>query len=359
MVEAGRSASDGDASGAGDIRIIGLGDAPMLSDLMPTLQNFAIEVLAEDAHELRPHRRQSDARVPAGFFVQGPGAQPFEKFPGAALIADAIAAVRGGLAADDSLNALTLTAGLAWREVALLRAYLVAAFQMRLSPASLGLQRVLLLYPGLARLLFELFTARLSFDSPAAPEKIADLREAYLARLGAIENIVDDRTARALLSLVEATVRTNFFCAVPSPDPYIALKFESARITGLPDTAPLYEIHVNSPRMEGCHLRHGRIARGGIRFSDRPDDYRTEILDLMKTQTVKNAIIVPFGAKGGFIVKPRPRHQPDPHDGVEAYRTLINAMLDLTDNLTGDGPRASRSRQGAGQRRSISGRGRR
>ncbi len=339
MVDAGRPESNGDASGASAIRIIGLGDAPMLSDLMPTLQNFGIEVLAEDAHELRPRTDAKAARAYLQVFsVQGPGSQPFEKLPGAALIADAIAAVRIGHAADDSLSALTLTAGLAWREVALLRAYLVAAFQMRLSPARLGLQRVLLTYPDLARLLFELFAARLSFDSPAAPEKIAELRQAYLARLGAIENIVDDRTARALLSLVEATVRTNFFCAVPSPDPYIALKFESARITGLPDTPPLYEIHVNSPRMEGCHLRHGRIARGGIRFSDRPDDYRTEILDLMKTQTVKNAIIVPFGAKGGFIVKPRPRHQPDPRDGVEAYRTLINAMLDLTDNLTTDGP---------------------
>jgi glutamate dehydrogenase len=339
MVEAGPGPSDAHPAGAGGIRIIGLGDAPMLSDLMPTLQNFAIEVLAEDAHELRPRTDGNVTRAYLQVFsVQGPGSQPFDKFPGAALVADAIAAVRIGLAADDSLNALTLTAGLAWREVALLRAYLVAAFQMRLSPARLGLQRVVLLYPGLAGSLFELFTARLSFDSPAAPEKIAELRQAYLARLAAIENIADDRTARVLLSLVEATVRTNFFCAMPSPDPYIALKFESARITGLPDTAPLYEIHVNSPRMEGCHLRHGRIARGGIRFSDRPDDYRTEILDLMKTQTVKNAIIVPFGAKGGFIVKPRPRHQPDPRDGVEAYQTLISAMLDLTDNLTDDGP---------------------
>jgi len=339
MVEARPGAPDGNASGAGDIRIIGLGDAPMLSDLMPTLQNFAIEVLAEDAHELRP---RTDGKVTRAylqvFSVQGPGSQPFASFPGAALIADAITAVRIGLAADDSLSALTLTAGLAWREVALLRAYLVAAFQMRLSPSRLGLQRVLLSYPGLAKSLFELFTARLSFDNPAAPEKIAGLREAYLARLAAIESIVDDRVARALLSLVEATVRTNFFCPAPSPDPYIALKFESARITGLPDTAPLFEIHVNSPRMEGCHLRHGRIARGGIRFSDRPDDYRTEILDLMKTQTVKNAIIVPFGAKGGFIVKPRPRHQPDPRDIVEAYQTLIGAMLDLTDNLTAHGP---------------------
>jgi glutamate dehydrogenase len=336
IVEAGPHAADGEAS---DIRIVGLGDAPMLSDLMPTLQNFAIEVLSEDAHELRP---RSDGKVTRAylqvFSVQGPASQPFAKFPGAALIADAIAAVRNGLASDDPLNALTLTAGLAWREVAVLRAYLVAAFQMRLAPARLALQRVLLLYPEMARLLFKLFSARLSFDSPATPEEIDKMRAAYLERLGSIENIVDDRTARALLSLVEATVRTNFFCPAPSPDPYIALKFESARIIGLSDTAPLYEIHVNSPRMEGLHLRHGRLARGGIRFSDRADDYRTEILDLMKTQTVKNSIIVPFGAKGGFIVRPRLRHQADPRDGVEAYKTLMNAMLDLTDNLTDDGP---------------------
>ncbi len=338
MVEAGPHVFGGHVDEShSDIRIVGLGDSPPLSQLMPTLQNFAVEVLSEDAHDLNPHADGKAARAYLQVFaVRGPDSQPLAKFPGAALIADAIAAARNGLAADDALNALTLTAGLAWREVALLRAYLVAAFQMRLAPARLGLQRVLLLYPDLAKLLFELFSARLSFDSPAAPEKIAELREAYVARLGAIENIVDDRTARALLSLVEATVRTNFFCVTPSPASYIALKFESARITGLPDTAPLYEIHVNSPRMEGCHLRHGRIARGGIRFSDRPDDYRTEILDLMKTQTVKNAIIVPFGAKGGFIVKPR--HQADARDGVEAYQTLMNAMLDLTDNLTDAGP---------------------
>ncbi len=340
IVEAGRTESvagtgASQISSASQIRMIGLGDAPMLSDLMPTLQNFGVNVLAEDAHELRPGGDGNPIRAYLQVFsVQGPLLQPFEKFPGAALIADAIVAVRNGLAADDSLNALTLSACLAWREVALLRSYLVAAFQMRLAPSRLALQRVLILYPDFARLLFDLFAARFSFDSPASPEKIAELHDACIARLGAIENIVDDRTARAILSVVEATVRTNFFCAAPSPDPYIALKFESARITGLRDTAPLYEIHVNSPRMEGCHLRQGRIARGGIRFSDRPDDYRTEILDLMKTQTVKNAVIVPFGSKGGFIVKPRPGRPPEPKDGVDAYKTLINAMLDLTDNLT-------------------------
>ncbi len=337
IVEAGNTQPAGasQTSSASQIRMIGLGDAPMLSDLIPTLQNFGVSVLAEAAHELRPGGTGNPLRAYLqAFSVQGPFMQPFEKFPGAGLLADAIVAVRSGLAADDSLNALTLSAGLAWREVALLRCYLVVAFQMRLAPARLALQRVLLIYPEFARLLFDLFTARLSFDSPASPEKIAELHDACIARLAAIDNIVDDRTARALLSIVEATVRTNFFCAVPAPDPYIALKFESARIAGLRDTAPLYEIHVNSPRMEGCHLRHGKIARGGIRFSDRPDDYRTEILDLMKTQTVKNAVIVPFGSKGGFIVKPRPGRPPEPKDGVDAYKTLINAMLDLTDNLT-------------------------
>src|SRR6266478_3658290 len=210
------------------IRMIGLGDAPMLSDLMPTLQNFGEYADAENAHELRP---RGDANQPRGylqvFSVQGPLQQPFEKFPGAPLVADAIVAVRNGLASDDSLNALTLSAGLSWREVALLRSYLVVAFQMRLAPARLALQRVFLLYPELAKLLFDLFTARLSFDNPASPEKIAELHDTCIARLTAIDNIVDDRTARALLSLVEATVRTNYFCPVPSPDPYIALKFES------------------------------------------------------------------------------------------------------------------------------------
>src|SRR5271163_5088375 len=218
IVEAGPHAADGHPDEVhSDIRIVGLGEAPMLSDLMPTLQNFAIEVLAEDAHELHP---RTDGKVTRAylqvFSVQGPNSQPFAKLPGAVLIADAIAAVRNGLASDDALNALTLTAGLAWREVALLRAYLVAAFQMRLAPARLGLQRVLLIYPDLAKSLFELFSARLSFDHPAAPEKIAELRDAYLARLSSIENIVDDRTARALLSIVEATVRTNFFCETPT-----------------------------------------------------------------------------------------------------------------------------------------------
>ncbi|HEY6394532.1 MAG TPA: NAD-glutamate dehydrogenase domain-containing protein, partial [Candidatus Binataceae bacterium] len=327
-----------DTDETSELRIIGLGEPPILSDLMPTLQNCGVRILSEDAHELKPVGDSAANRAYVQIFrVQGADQQPLAKFAGATMLADAIRAVREGLAEDDPLNALTLSAGLEWRQVALIRAYLAAGFQMRLAPARPTLRRLMLLNPDLAKLFFDLFDAKLNPDRETSPDDIGKLRAAYLARLSGVENITDDRAARSLLSMLEATVRTNFYSPAPSPDPYVALKFESARITSLPDTAPLYEIHVTSPRMEGCHLRAGKIARGGIRFSDRPDDYRTEILDLMKTQTVKNAIIVPIGSKGGFIVKPGARQATSSSSGVEAYQTLINAMLDLTDNIIGAG----------------------
>ncbi len=320
--------------GSSELRILALGEPPVLSELMPTLQNFGIRVLTEDAHQFSPRTDSGTVRACVQVFrVRSVGAQALEKMPGAAMVAEAIARVRAGEAEDDALNALTLSAGLAWREVALVRAYVAAAFQMRLVPARPAAMRPYLQHPELARLVFELFKARLTpaVDANDSAEQTASLKARYLDHLASVDNIADDRLARSVLSMVEATVRTTYF--LPAPRPYIALKFESARILGLPDVAPLYEIHVNSPRMEGCHLRAGKVARGGIRFSDRPDDYRTEILGLMKTQTVKNAVIVPTGAKGGFIVKPHA----EPLEPVEAYKTLINAMLDLTDNVIEQG----------------------
>ena len=337
------------------LKLYELGEAPILSELVPVLQNFGISVISEDAHELRP---LVDGKPRPTFFqsfrVLSLTGEPLPAMPGFDLIADALVAVRIGQAEDDPLNALTVRAGLAWREVALIRAYLTAAFQMRLTPARPAARRPFIAYPSLARIFVDLFKARLdpreateaqssNGDGKGTPTvvlhdgvKAAQLRAAYLDQCAAVDNIGDDRFARTLLAMAEATVRTNYFFATPSH--YITLKFASQLIPNLPDTAPLYEIHVNSRRMEGCHLRAGRIARGGIRFSDRPDDYRTEILELMKTQTVKNAIIVPIGSKGGFIVKGRPGRAGTPVPAiqaqvVEAYTTLMNAMLDLTDNI--------------------------
>ena len=328
-VELNSNFPNGAADGTSELRMFALGDPPILSELMPMLQNFGLRVLSEDAHQLSPLIEGKPMRATVeSFLVQGPGGVGLDKTPGGSMLADAIAAVRGDKAENDPLNALILTAGLHWREVALVRAYLGAAFQMRLAPARPALRRVFLAHPELTRILVDVFCTRL--DPSATTDRSEQLKAEYLEHLAAVDNIADDRTARAVLSMVEATVRTNYFLPAPTPYPYLTLKFESAKILGLPDTAPLYEIHVNSPRMEGCHLRAGRVARGGIRFSDRPDDFRTEILSLMKTQTVKNAVIVPTGAKGGFIVKQN-------IEGVEAYKTLINAMLDLTDNLTEHG----------------------
>ncbi|HSR56964.1 MAG TPA: NAD-glutamate dehydrogenase domain-containing protein, partial [Candidatus Binataceae bacterium] len=326
------------AAAASELRMFALGDAPVLSELMPMLQNFGIRVLSEDTHQFSPMLTGVPARATVeSFLIQGSDGGSLDKFPGVSMLAEAIAAVRSENAENDPLNALTLTAGLRWREVALVRSYLGAAFQMRLAPARPALRRVFLAHPQLAKTLADLFCAKLDPKAKPSGGRADQLKAKFLELLGAVDNIADDRIARAVLSMAEATVRTNYFLPAPQPDPYITLKFESAKILGLPDTAPLFEIHVNSPRMEGCHLRAGRVARGGIRYSDRPDDFRTEILGLMKTQTVKNAVIVPTGAKGGFIVKPRTGVAPGPNDGVEAYKTLINAMLDITDNLTDGG----------------------
>ncbi|HTW88885.1 MAG TPA: NAD-glutamate dehydrogenase domain-containing protein [Candidatus Binataceae bacterium] len=329
-----RAAGDA-AEGISELRMYELGVAPILSELMPLLQNFGLQVISEDAHELRPDTGAGklQAAFVQSFRVKSLKHETVANAAGAARIAEALASVLGGRAENDPLNALTVSADLSWREAALLRAYLAAGFQMRLAPARPALDRVLLLHPELARILIDLFTARLDPDHDAAPGEIERLRADYLEKLAGVDNIADDRIARTVLSMVEATVRCNYFRAPAAASPYFALKFECAKILNLSDLAPLYEIHVSSPRMEGCHLRAGKIARGGIRFSDRPDDFRTEILELMKTQTVKNAIIVPVGSKGGFIVKPRGAAPITHQEVVDAYRTLIGAMLELTDNL--------------------------
>ncbi len=332
-VELARQGGDGAAAPVSELRMFEIGEPLRLSDIMPMLSNFGITVISEEADELRIDSGGAAVRAfVQSFRVQDGHGAALESTSGAAMLPEALTAVRRGQTEDGPLNALVLEAGLGWREIALLRTYVAAAFQMRLAPALPALRRVLLVNPKLARMLVQMFRLRMDpTDAGGDDPRYAGLRSAYLEALGAVDNIADDRIARALLGMVEATVRTNYFREPPPP--YITLKFESGSVPNLPDTPPLYEIHVDSPTMQGCHLRAGRIARGGIRYSDRPEDFRTEILDLMKTQTVKNAIIVPTGAKGGFIVKPRPRRATTHDDVVDAYSTLIRAMLELTDNV--------------------------
>jgi glutamate dehydrogenase len=205
------------------------------------------------------------------------------------------------------------------------------------------LERVLNAHPAIAGTIVRLFLALFDPDAEGDPEsRAAPMRAGIDAALHEVASAEDDRILRRFLNLVEATLRTNYFQTDSDgqPKPYLSIKLDSRKVDDLPLPRPMVEVFVYSPRVEGIHLRGGKVARGGIRWSDRREDFRTEVLGLMKAQMVKNAVIVPVGAKGGFVVK-RP---PDPSDreawqaeGIACYSTLITGLLDLTDNLTGAG----------------------
>ncbi|MFC8529424.1 NAD-glutamate dehydrogenase [Nocardia sp. NPDC057227] len=333
-----------------------------LSRVLPVLHSLGVEVVDE-----RPHRvRRADAadrwildfglRVPAallrgaldpeleaglgaGDIGAGPRTGVGRGFP------DAVEAMWFGYAEVDGLNELVLRAGLHWRQIAMLRAYAKYLRQAGFPYTFDHITRVLLGHPAIAAACAELFAAR--FD-PDAPEPTRGVRAAALAvRLrAAIDEVTGldaDRILRAVHGLIEATLRTNHYRrdAAGRPPEYLSCKLDPPAIAELPEPRPKYEIFVYSPRVEGVHLRFGSVARGGLRWSDRLEDFRTEILGLVKAQAVKNAVIVPVGAKGGFVVKHPPAPTGDPGadrkaalaEGIACYRTFIAGLLDLTDNV--------------------------
>src|SRR5206468_2973345 len=222
------------------------------------------------------------------------------------LFEDTFAQVWRGAAENDDFNQLVLSARFTWREVVILRAYSKYLRQTGFTFSLAYIRQTLTHHPQIARQLLELFLAR--FDPLATREE----RHPALARVAAIEaaleqvaNLDEDRILRQYLALIQATTRTNYFQAdaagapMPAPKPYLSFKFNPQLVPGLPEPRPMFEIFVYSPRVEGVHLRGGKVARGGLRWSDRMEDFRTEVLGLVKAQMVKNAVIVPVGAKGG------------------------------------------------------------
>ena len=228
-------------------------------------------------------------------------------------VTDAVRALDEERASDGSLNVLVLRAELNWRQVEVLRTYRNHLQQIRPHYNVETVNGVLLRNADVARALFHVFEARFDPQIDGRRSKVTERAEAELqTALDAVRSLVEDEVLRALGSLISATVRTNFY-QIPER-PVVSIKVDSHKVEGMPSPKPMYEIYVHSRRLEGIHLRGGRIARGGIRWSDRHDDFRTEVLDLMKTQMVKNSIIVPVGSKGGFVLKgslpPRPRRLP-------------------------------------------------
>ncbi len=247
---------------------------------------------------------------------------------------DALRALHEGRAADDSLNGLVTLERLTWRQVAVLRALRNHLIQIRTNYNAETVTAVLLRNRAASAALVRLFLARfdptIGDDERAAAVDAAD-RDLRLA-LQRVDNLLDDEVLRGLENLIDATVRTNFF---QKPErPVISAKIECARVAGMASPRPLFEVYVHSPYLEGIHLRGGKVARGGIRWSDRHDDFRTEVLGLMKTQMAKNAIIVPVGSKGGFVLKGQLPARPALDQYlVDRYRQFIAGLLDITDNI--------------------------
>jgi glutamate dehydrogenase len=309
-------------------------EALVLSDFVPVLENLGLRVLGQDVVALKlPETRSACIHT----FAIAP-ATAADPMAAASHIADALHAWRAGEVQNDRLNTLILTAGLGWRSVDLLRAYVEYAHQ-----AALGGRETLIesltANPASAARLFHYFASK--FDPAASPlaaaerdgGPVAEARAHYLAGLDAVQSLAHDRLLRAFGDAVGATVRANFFAAAVTDA--IALKFDCARLSQLAPPRPAIETWVHGAHMDGVHMRSGRVARGGIRASDRPDDFRTEILGLMRTQVVKNAVIVPVGGKGGFVLSGRAAGAaPEPARVEAAYRVFIEALLSITDNRT-------------------------
>ncbi len=246
-----------------------------------------------------------------------------------------------GTLENDGLNRLVLGASLAWREIALLRAYAKYLRQTGIPFSQDYMERALVAYPAIARATVDLFKAR--FDpalgdaqSSERTTRVEAIEKTIAEALERVATLDEDRILRRFLNAVRCSLRTNYWL----DKEWISFKVDSRAIDELPAPRPMVEIFVYSPRMEGIHLRGGRVARGGIRWSDRREDFRTEILGLMKTQIVKNSVIVPTGSKGGFYVKRPPvggTREEVQAEGVACYQTLIRGLLDLTDNYVEGG----------------------
>ena len=299
-----------------------------LSDTVPALENFGFRVVEEMSTILA-----DDLGHMHRFVLDLPQGDAKSVLARADVIEAAIAATVSGAAEDDRFNDLLIAANLGPRDVVLFRALFRYLRQTGMAYGLVTVVDALRRQPGLARALVALFAAR---HDPAAAHKQAEDAERAIERgLTAVSAIDDDRILRRLRGVVRATLRTNFFA--PAAKEALAFKFDSSLVPGLPAPVPWREIWVYSPRVEGIHLRAGPVARGGLRWSDRRDDFRTEILGLMKAQRVKNAVIVPTGAKGGFYPKLLPNPTADRAawlaEGTESYRIFIRTLLSVTDNI--------------------------
>jgi glutamate dehydrogenase len=319
------------------------GEPAPLADVLPILENMGLKAMAEAGFAVSPDG-QPTVWV-HDFEIEDPrgGNLVFAEIRD--VFEDAVVAVWTGRTENDGFNRLVMELAIPWRDAALVRALARYRQQSGLDPSQRVQEQALSNHPGVTRLILDLF--RIKFDPAIAADLAARQQQAgavmdeVVEALQLVESLDDDRVLRRLALLVGAIQRTNFYqrAADGSVKPYISFKVASGALADLPAPKPFREIFVWSTQVEGVHLRFGPVARGGLRWSDRRDDFRTEVLGLVKAQQVKNAVIVPVGSKGGFYPKQLPKGSPDAirAEAISAYKTFLFGLLDLTDNLDAKG----------------------
>jgi glutamate dehydrogenase len=337
----------GDAPDELRLKIYHAGDPLPLSDALPMLENMGLKVIEEIPFEITLKDAGTIWIHDFGLVRRNAGAelkkQDFTKLK--ELFEETLSRVQAGEVEDDGFNQLVLAEALGWRDVILVRAYSKYLRQARAPFSQNYMVETFIKNAGFARMLVDLFAAKFDTgDRKNAESREVKLKVQYEDALEQVSNLDEDRILRRFLNLALASLRTNHYQKMPDggPKPYLSIKLASDKIDDLPLPRPWREIWVYSPRVEGIHLRGGPVARGGIRWSDRREDFRTEILGLMKAQTVKNPVIVPVGAKGGFVVKRPPTEggrEAFQAEGIECYKTLMRGLLDITDNRAGSGDR--------------------
>ena len=314
-------------------------DKPIpLSDVLPVMENLGLRVIGERPYEIvtaerrywlhdfdLEHQRAAEVTLET---MREPFIEAFKR-------------IWVGEADNDGFNRLVIAANLDWREVAMLRSYARYLKQIRFSLSQEYIATALAGYPEITRELVTLFKLRFDPEQRSAESEVDASIERIYRHLEGVASLSDDQLLRRYMEMIQATLRTNYYQRSDAGDfkEYIVYKLDPRQITGMPKPRPAFEIFVCSPRVEGVHLRGGKVARGGLRWSDRHEDFRTEVLGLVKAQQVKNAIIVPVGAKGGFVCKRLPQggdRDAIQQEGIACYKTFIRGLLDVTDNLVGD-----------------------
>ena len=307
-----------------------------LSAVLPMLENFGLRVIDESPYRIQCSSGQ--VHWVMDFSMLHSNSQNLDMESAQLLFQDAFAKVWHNNLEDDPFNRLVLGAGLTGRSVTILRAYAKYMRQTGSSFSITYMANTLAKYPTIAKILIDLFAIRFNPNKKRNQKKeealLADIKE----RLDQVSNLDDDRIIRRYLDMILATLRTNFYQkdAQGEDKPYMSFKLLPELIPDMPLPLPKFEIFVYSPRVEGVHLRGGKVARGGLRWSDRREDFRTEVLGLVKAQQVKNTVIVPVGAKGGFVCKNMPvdgGREAIQQEGQACYRIFIRSLLDITDNI--------------------------